>query len=214
PGMYATVKLQMPVTQTSAFTNAIREDLWQGNLAESVARFAGRPAAPAPDFGVQSLLSAAGKLALTARGTVLAVPESAVIDTGGRKIVYRQVEFGKFDGVEVQLGPRCEGYYPVVRGLEPGDVVATAGSFLIDAETRLNPSVGSTYFGAGGTSAADRSAAATVRPSMIDDLSAKIPANLAKLDPKDRQLALQQQYCVIQKNTKLGGMGKPVKLIL
>ena len=91
PGMYATVKLQMPVTQTSAFTNAIREDLWQGNLAEAVARLASGPAALAPDFGVQSLLFAAGKLALTARGTVLAVPESAVIDTGGRKIVYRQV---------------------------------------------------------------------------------------------------------------------------
>src|SRR5207237_6480533 len=135
---------------------------------------------------------AAARMALTARGTVLAVPESAVIDTGGRKIVYRQVEFGKFDGVEVQLGPRCEGYYPVVRGLEPGDVVATAGSFLIDAETRLNPSVGSTYFGAGGTSAADRSAAATGRPSMIDAPGAQLPAHLSTLDPQHRQAALRR----------------------
>ncbi len=214
PGMYATVKLQLPVTQTPGFVKALRENLWQGNLVDSVVRLAARPAGPAPDLGLQPLLRSAGQLALTARGTVLAVPESAVIDTGGRKIVYRQVEFGKFDGVEVQLGPRSEGYYPVLRGLDQGDVVATVGSFLIDAETRLNPSVGSTYFGAGGTSAADKHVAAHVRPSMVDDLAAKIPANLAKLDAKDRQLAQQQEYCPILKNSKLGSMGRPVKLTL
>ena len=40
-------------------------------------------------------------------------------------------------------------YYPVLSGLEPGQRVATAGAVLLDAETRLNPSVAASYFGAG-----------------------------------------------------------------
>ncbi len=72
-------------------------------------------------------------------GQVLAVPQSAVVDTGARKVVFVESMPGMFDGVEVVLGPRCGDFYPVVRGLEAGQKVATAGAFLLDAETRLNP---------------------------------------------------------------------------
>ena len=48
---------------------------------------------------------------------MLAVPERAVIDTGSRKFVYREAEPDVYDGVEVQLGPRCGDFYPVIRGL-------------------------------------------------------------------------------------------------
>jgi Cu(I)/Ag(I) efflux system membrane fusion protein len=82
------------------------------------------------------------------QGLVLAVPERAVIDTGSRKIVYREAEPNVYEGVEVQLGPRCGVFYAVIKGLKARDKVATAGSFLIDAETRLTAGVGSTYFGA------------------------------------------------------------------
>jgi hypothetical protein len=82
-------------------------------------------------------------------GEVLAVPETAVIDTGMKRVVYLERSPGMFDGVEVTLGPRCGDSYPVIRGLEAGQRVATTGSFLIDAETRLNPSVAVGYFGAG-----------------------------------------------------------------
>lgn len=82
-------------------------------------------------------------------GEVLAVPETAVIDTGMKKVVYVERSPGMFDGVEVTLGPRCGDSYPVIKGLDAGQRVATTGSFLIDAETRLNPSVAVGYFGAG-----------------------------------------------------------------
>jgi hypothetical protein len=78
---------------------------------------------------------------------VLTVPESAVIDTGTRKIAYRQSAPGTFDMVEVKLGPRAGEYYPVLAGLAEGDQVATAGAFLVDAENRLNPSAAAQYFG-------------------------------------------------------------------
>ncbi len=79
---------------------------------------------------------------------VLSVPESAVIDTGTKRIVYVESSPGVFDAREVVLGPRADDEFPVIKGLEPGWKVATAGSFLIDAETRLNPAAASAYFGA------------------------------------------------------------------
>lgn len=83
-------------------------------------------------------------------GEVLAVPESAVIDTGSKKIVYIESRPGVFDGIRVELGPESDGFYPVIKGLRAGERVAAAGAFLVDAETRLNPAAGSTYVGASG----------------------------------------------------------------
>ena len=42
---------------------------------------------------------------------------------------------GLFEGVEVQLGPRIGEFYPVLKGLEPGEKVAAAGAFLIRASS-------------------------------------------------------------------------------
>jgi membrane fusion protein, copper/silver efflux system len=73
---------------------------------------------------------------------VLAVPASAIIDTGTRKIAYRESAPGVFDMIEVKLGLIAGEYYPVASGLKEGDRVATAGAFLVDAENRMNPSPG------------------------------------------------------------------------
>jgi membrane fusion protein, copper/silver efflux system len=70
---------------------------------------------------------------------VLSVPETAVIDSGDRKVVYVEAQPGVFEGRQVVLGPRIGDRYPVLDGLAPGDKVAAAGAFLIDAESRLNP---------------------------------------------------------------------------
>ncbi len=70
---------------------------------------------------------------------VLSVPESAVIDSGRRQLVYVEVEPGLYEGREVTLGPRVGDRFPVLQGLEFGERVAVAGAFLIDAEGRLNP---------------------------------------------------------------------------
>ncbi len=70
---------------------------------------------------------------------VVSVPESAVVDTGTRTIVYVEASPGVFEGRAVVLGPRSGDSFPVLDGLTPGDRIAAAGAFLIDAETRLNP---------------------------------------------------------------------------
>ncbi len=73
------------------------------------------------------------------RGQVLSVPESSVIDTGAKTVVYVEVDPGIYEGREVVLGPRIGDRFPVLDGVLPGDRVAASGAFLIDAESRINP---------------------------------------------------------------------------
>jgi Cu(I)/Ag(I) efflux system membrane fusion protein len=87
------------------------------------------------------------KQELPAGGGVLAVPESAVIQTGTRSVVYLEREPGVFDAVEVELGTPTQGYIPVLSGLTAGERVVTRGAFLVDAEIRLNPAAAGSYFG-------------------------------------------------------------------
>jgi membrane fusion protein, copper/silver efflux system len=82
---------------------------------------------------------------------VLSVPELAVVHTGAKTIVYVEASPGVFEGRDVLLGPRSGDSFPVLDGLGPGDRIAAAGAFLIDAETRLNPPSRSV----GGSAAAD-----------------------------------------------------------
>ncbi len=70
-------------------------------------------------------------------GAKLAVPETAVLDTGLRKIVYLSQENNVLESREVTLGQKTENYYEVLSGLKEGDVVVTSGNFLVDSESRL-----------------------------------------------------------------------------
>jgi Cu(I)/Ag(I) efflux system membrane fusion protein len=152
------------------------------------------------------------------QGRVLAVPAGSVIDTGDQKVVYRQSAPNEFEGVRVTLGPKlfdADGlaFWPVISGLAVGDQVVTAGSFLIDAETRLNPAAGSIYFG-GSSGAKSGSGSTTIRSTTPEDPDAKIVAAMARLSPADRELAEKQRTCPVLKDSRLGSMGTPVKLTL
>jgi YHS domain-containing protein/multidrug efflux pump subunit AcrA (membrane-fusion protein) len=81
---------------------------------------------------------------------VLAIPRSAVLDTGLRKIVYVEKEENLFVAREIKTGFVAEDYVQVLEGLMEGERVASAGAFLIDAETKLGPGVAAQYFGATG----------------------------------------------------------------
>lgn len=184
PGTSATVKLKIPPKKLDLFERALTED----------------------------------RKLLLAKGLLLAVPDSAVIDTGTLQIVYRELTPGEYEGVKVELGPRMQGpkevtYYPVLRGLDEGDVVVTSGSFLVDAETRLNPAAGSIYFGGSGSSKSGASVS-LVKPSTPEDQETKIKVALGKLSESDRLLAEAQAVCPVLKDSPLGSMGVPVKLMI
>jgi Cu(I)/Ag(I) efflux system membrane fusion protein len=70
-------------------------------------------------------------------GRGLAVPRSAVIDTGVRQIVYVQEGPGRFIGREVRLGPPAGDLVQVVQGLSEGERVVTSANFLIDSQSQL-----------------------------------------------------------------------------
>jgi Cu(I)/Ag(I) efflux system membrane fusion protein len=68
---------------------------------------------------------------------ILSVPRSAVLDTGKRKLVYVELEKGKYSPREIKVGPQAGEYYPVIEGLEAGERVVTSGNFLIDSQMQL-----------------------------------------------------------------------------
>jgi len=70
-------------------------------------------------------------------GRVLTVPESAVMTTGTRSLVFVARDGGRFQPREVRTGARVDGYYEIDRGLEPGERVVTQANFLVDSESRL-----------------------------------------------------------------------------
>ncbi len=70
-------------------------------------------------------------------GQWVAVPESAVIDSGKRQIVLVERGEGRFEPRPVRLGVRVPGYVQVLEGLKPGERVVTSATFLIDAESNL-----------------------------------------------------------------------------
>jgi Cu(I)/Ag(I) efflux system membrane fusion protein len=179
PGMYATVRIEMRVQEIEPFKTQLAARKAEPDPNDEQAFIAYQKTCPVTGAKLGSMgkpvratvddhtlylccASCEDQLAeqperfLARTGTVsesgvLAVPEQAVIDTGDQQIVYVEREPGVFEGVEVKLGARAGGYYPVVEGLLPGDRVAAAGAFLIDAETRLNPAASSAYFGASGS---------------------------------------------------------------
>jgi len=67
----------------------------------------------------------------------LAVPDSAVIDSGARQVVLVQRGEGRFEPHVVKLGRQADGYWEVLEGLDSGDEVVTRANFLIDAESNL-----------------------------------------------------------------------------
>jgi hypothetical protein len=103
-------------------------------------------------------------------------------------------------------------YHPVFGGVKAGDRIVIRGSFLIDAETRLNPSAGSIYFGGSGSDKAAPSGV-TTRPSTPEDPDAETKAALAKLGPQDRALAEAQRLCPVT-GKPLGSMGTPTKVMV
>ncbi len=68
---------------------------------------------------------------------MLAVPDSAVIDSGDRQQVLVDRGEGRFEPRAVRLGRHGAGYVEIRDGLKDGENVVTSANFLIDAESNL-----------------------------------------------------------------------------
>ena len=70
-------------------------------------------------------------------GTTLTVPESAVLQSGLRQIVFVDQGQGVFAPREVKLGVKADSRFAVLGGLTAGERVVTSGNFLLDSESKL-----------------------------------------------------------------------------
>lgn len=70
-------------------------------------------------------------------GSVLAVPDSAVINSGTRQIVLVERGEGRYEPREVKVGAATDGHYEIREGLRPDERVVVSANFLIDAESNL-----------------------------------------------------------------------------
>jgi membrane fusion protein, copper/silver efflux system len=87
---------------------------------------------------------------------VLAVPKSAILNTGTRKIIWIDKQDGEYEGRLVEIGPEAtatvdgrEGkFYPVLKGVSEGELVVTEANFLIDSQSQISGVASSAYGGA------------------------------------------------------------------
>ena len=95
---------------------------------------------------------------------VLAVPNSAVIDSGSRQVVIVQLGEGRFEPRPVKLGARGGDFVQVLDGVREEEIVVSSANFLIDAESNLKAALG-------GMQKADASA---VKPAAVGHKAAGV----------------------------------------
>jgi membrane fusion protein, copper/silver efflux system len=92
---------------------------------------------PNPDELLRPEMYVDAEIETGAPDPVLAVPDSAVLDSGSRQAVLIDKGQGRFEPREVKLGRRGGGYIEVTEGVSEGEAVVTSANFLIDAESNL-----------------------------------------------------------------------------
>jgi Cu(I)/Ag(I) efflux system membrane fusion protein len=70
-------------------------------------------------------------------GSSIAVPDSAVMNTGTRSVVFVARGNGTFEPREVATGTKTNGYYAIRSGVQAGERVVVDANFLVDSESRL-----------------------------------------------------------------------------
>jgi Cu/Ag efflux protein CusF len=90
-----------------------------------------------PGGQLKPAMYASVELAAGGARKVLAVPSSAVIDSGVRQMVLVQLAEGRFEPRQVKLGGRADDYVEIAQGVKAGEAVVVTANFLIDAESNL-----------------------------------------------------------------------------
>ena len=72
----------------------------------------------------------------------VAVPQSAVLRSGERNIVFIDLGDGRFEPREVELGVKGDrDLIQVSKGVGPGERVVTQAQFMLDSESRIQEAI-------------------------------------------------------------------------
>jgi Cu(I)/Ag(I) efflux system membrane fusion protein len=100
-----------------------------------------------PDGRLREGMAATVEIASPIEGSTLAIPDSAVIDSGRRQVVLVERGAGRYEPRPVKLGVHVPGWVQVLDGLKSGERVVTQANFLIDAESNIRAALAA--FGSG-----------------------------------------------------------------
>lgn len=67
----------------------------------------------------------------------VSIPESSVLHTGEGDFVYVFVKGNELIPRKVTLGVKSEGFYDVLSGVNPGEMISSGPNFLIDSESKI-----------------------------------------------------------------------------
>jgi membrane fusion protein, copper/silver efflux system len=109
---------------------------------------------PNPDEALRPEMYVDAEIDTGTPAPVVAVPESAVLDSGTRQVVLIDQGEGRFEPRDVKTGRRGSGYLEIKDGVREGEMVVTSANFLIDAESNLKAALKG-FADAGTTPAAD-----------------------------------------------------------
>ena len=139
-------------------------------------------------------------------GKVLTVPESAVIDTGSRTVVFIETMPGMFDGVEVDSRPAMWRLLSRRQRRGGGPEGGRRGGLLAGCRDAPQPEPRIQLFRGG------RPISVLVPFSSVKVAgSAEGRSPLARLDRADRLLAERQKICPVTRKA-LGSMGAPTRV--
>ena len=74
-------------------------------------------------------------------GRGVGVPDSAVMGTGEREMVFIAKGDGVFEPREVKTGIKVRGFYEIKKGLRAGEDVVIGANFLLDSESKLTAAI-------------------------------------------------------------------------
>ena len=126
------------------------------------------------------------EFAVGAKAPVLTVPDTAVIDSGTRRIVLVQLAEGRFEPRQVETGARGQNFIEIVKGVREGEQVVVAANFLIDAESNLKAVIGGmgTPAAAGSAPQVAAAAAANAGPASPATVGHKAQGTIDSVDLK------------------------------
>jgi RND family efflux transporter MFP subunit len=124
--------------------------------------------------------------------SALLVPDSAVLRSGEKNIVFVAKEGGRFEPRTVTIGARSEDdLYQVFSGLSEGERVVTSGQFMLDSESQLREAIQKMLEPGASAKPAERVGSATA-PAATNAASSE--AEFVYICPMPEHVALEYEH--------------------